>query len=59
MKLGAHVSVSGGLSKSIDRALDIGAEAIQIFASSPRAWRFNHPKQKEVEFPLVTFMEVT
>tara|TARA_B100000676_G_scaffold308442_1_gene369242 strand:+ start:5306 stop:6211 length:906 start_codon:yes stop_codon:yes gene_type:complete len=49
MKLGAHVSVSGGLSKSIDRALDIGAEAIQIFASSPRAWRFNHPKQKEVE----------
>ena len=49
MKLGAHVSASGGVSKSIDRALDIGAEAIQIFASSPRAWKFNHPKPEEVE----------
>ena len=49
MKLGAHVSASGGLSKSIDRALNIGAEAIQIFASSPRAWRFNYPKQEEVD----------
>ncbi len=49
MKLGAHVSPSGGVGKSIDRALDIGAEAIQIFASSPRAWKFNHPKPEEVE----------
>ena len=49
MKLGAHVSASGGVSKSIDRALDIGAEAIQIFASSPRAWKFNHRKPEEVE----------
>ena len=49
MKLGAHVSASGGVSKSIDRALDIGAEAIQIFASSPRAWKFNHPKPEEIE----------
>ena len=49
MKLGAHVSASGGVSKSIERALDIGAEAIQIFASSPRAWKFNHPKPEEVE----------
>ena len=40
MKLGAHVSSSGGLEKAVDRALDIGAETIQIFASSPRAWAF-------------------
>ncbi len=40
MKLGAHVSASGGPARAIDRALEIGAEAIQIFASSPRAWAF-------------------
>lgn len=48
MKLGAHVSTSGGLSRSIDRAQAIGAEAIQIFASSPRAWKFNFPKEEEI-----------
>ena len=36
MKLGAHVSTAGGLGKAIDRAEDIGAETVQIFASSPR-----------------------
>lgn len=40
MKVGAHVSASGGPARAIDRAQDIGAEAIQIFASSPRAWTF-------------------
>ena len=49
MKLGAHVSASGGLPKAIDRALGIGAETIQIFASSPRAWRFRQPTDKEIE----------
>ena len=37
MKVGAHVSASGGPDKAIDRALEIGAEAIQMFVSSPRA----------------------
>lgn len=40
MKIGAHVSAAGGIDKAIGRASDIGAEAIQIFASSPRSWRF-------------------
>lgn len=48
MKIGAHVSAAGGLSKSIDRAKHIGAEAIQIFASSPRAWAFKYPQEGEV-----------
>ena len=47
MKIGAHVSAAGGLSKAVDRAELIGAEAIQIFASSPRAWRFRFPKEEE------------
>ncbi len=40
MKVGAHVSTAGGLDKAIDRAQDMGAEAIQIFISSPRGWAF-------------------
>jgi deoxyribonuclease-4 len=48
MKVGAHVSASGGPDKAIDRALEIGAEAIQMFVSSPRAWRFSAPKEDSV-----------
>ena len=48
MRLGAHVSTSGGLPKAIDRARAIGAETIQVFASSPRSWRFKHPSEKDV-----------
>jgi len=39
MKIGAHVSTAGGLSKAVDRALAIGAETIQIFGSPPQSWR--------------------
>ena len=48
MIIGAHVSTAGGLRNAFDRASNIGAEAIQIFASSPRAWKFNQPKEEEV-----------
>lgn len=39
MLIGAHVSTAGGASKAIARAEEIGAECMQIFASSPRAWK--------------------
>jgi deoxyribonuclease IV len=38
MIFGAHCS--GGIKKSIDRATEIGADALQLFVQSPRAWRF-------------------
>lgn len=40
MDLGAHVSAAGGVDKAVGRATAIGAEAIQLFASSPRGWKF-------------------
>ena len=40
MDIGAHVSAAGGVDKAVGRAVDIGAEAIQLFASSPRGWKF-------------------
>ena len=53
MKLGAHVSTAGGVHNAVDRAQEIGAEAIQIFASSPRAWAFKPPKEEH----LLAFLE--
>ncbi len=38
-RLGAHTPTSGGMAKrSIAYALEVGAEAIQVFASNPRGW---------------------
>ena len=38
-RIGAHVPTSGGMAKrSIAYALDVKAEAIQVFASNPRGW---------------------
>ncbi len=48
MKIGAHVSTAGGVSKAVKRAVDIGAEAIQIFASSPRSWAFKPLAEAEI-----------
>jgi deoxyribonuclease-4 len=39
MIAGAHVSVSGGIHTAIDRAEEIGADAVQVFTQSPRTWR--------------------
>ncbi len=39
MQIGAHVSSSGGIDKAVDRAVDIGAESVQVFTQSPRTWR--------------------
>lgn len=39
MLIGAHVSQAGGLSKAVDRGVERGCEAIQIFNQSPRMWR--------------------
>ena len=48
MTIGAHVSAAGGLWKAIGRAVDIGAEAIQIFVTSPRAWAFREVPEQDV-----------
>jgi deoxyribonuclease-4 len=36
--LGAHCS--GGVKKALARGVEIGADAVQLFVQSPRAWRF-------------------
>ena len=39
MLIGAHVSPAGGLARAVERGVERGAEAIQIFNQSPRMWR--------------------
>jgi deoxyribonuclease IV len=39
MLIGAHVSNAGGLSNAVDRGVQRGCQAIQIFNQSPRMWR--------------------
>ncbi len=38
MHFGAHCS--GGVKGALDRGVEIGADAVQLFVQSPRAWRF-------------------
>jgi deoxyribonuclease IV len=42
---GAHCS--GGIKRAADRAAEIGADAVQLFAQSPRMWRF--PEHAEAD----------
>jgi deoxyribonuclease-4 len=39
MLIGAHVSPAGGLPKAIERGVEKGCRAIQIFNQSPRMWK--------------------
>ncbi len=39
MLIGAHVSQAGGLARAVQRGVERGCRAIQIFNQSPRMWR--------------------
>jgi deoxyribonuclease-4 len=42
MKLGLHISTAGNLVTTPERAREMTADTIQIFASNPRGWRPTH-----------------
>ncbi|MGH9254377.1 MAG: deoxyribonuclease IV [Vicinamibacterales bacterium] len=39
LRIGAHMSIAGGLSKAVDRAVVHGCEALQIFTKNANQWR--------------------
>ena len=50
MLLGAHCS--GGVKKALERGVEIGADAVQLFPQSPRTWRFpDHDPADLAAFP--------
>lgn len=48
-RVGAHVSISGGLEKAIERQEEIGGNCGQIFAGSPRTWSVSDYTDEEGE----------
>ncbi len=48
MLIGAHVSPAGGLPKAIERGVQRGCRAIQIFNQSPRMWRPTAYREEDV-----------
>ncbi len=49
MLLGAHVSISGSIALSVDRARELGCTTFQIFTRNPRGWISKRLKDEEVE----------
>jgi deoxyribonuclease-4 len=49
MYIGAHVKASGGVWHAIERGEDLGCEAIQFFAGSPRVWRPTLYRKQDAE----------
>lgn len=39
LKLGAHMSVAGGVSRAVDRAASVGSNAVQVFTKNNRQWQ--------------------
>ncbi len=48
MLIGAHVSPAGGLAKAIERGVERGCRAIQIFNQSPRQWKPTVYREEDV-----------
>jgi deoxyribonuclease IV len=44
---GAHCS--GGIKKALDNGVEMGAEVVQLFVQSPRAWRFPNHDPKDLQ----------
>jgi len=47
MYFGAHVGSGGGVWKAIDQGVELGCEAVQFFAGSPRTWAPTSYKEKD------------
>jgi deoxyribonuclease IV len=48
MLIGAHVSPAGGPAKAVERGVELGATAIQIFNQNPRAWKPREYSAEEI-----------
>jgi len=46
-RLGVHTSITGGVSKSIERAAELNCSTMQIFSHNPRQWRQGHVTDEE------------
>jgi deoxyribonuclease-4 len=49
LRIGAHVSVAGGVVNALDREEDVGGNCAQVFVHSPRVWSFGELTDEEVQ----------
>ena len=49
MRLGFHVSISGGFSLSVQRAFELGCTCMQIFSRNPRGWTVKPLDSDDIE----------
>ena len=54
MRLGAHVSVAGGLHNAIPAALEIGADTFQMFSKNQRQWIAKPLTDEEIKRTLIS-----
>jgi len=47
-RIGCHVSIAGGVSKAIARAVERECDCIQVFTTSPKMWRHQSHEESEV-----------
>lgn len=48
MRIGAHMSVSGGKFKAFERGKELGCESIQVFVRNVRGWSSGPLKEEEI-----------
>ena len=48
LKLGAHMSIAGGVSNALDAAADVQSNAVQVFMKSNRQWAGPQVKAEDV-----------
>lgn len=48
-RIGAHVSISGGVEKAVERQEEAGGNCGQIFAGSPRTWSVSEYEEEDGE----------
>ncbi|MBC7224857.1 MAG: TIM barrel protein, partial [Anaerolineae bacterium] len=49
VRLGAHMSIAGGVDRAFDRALAVGCDTMQIFTKSSNQWRARPLRDEEVD----------
>ncbi len=49
LKLGAHMSVAGGLHKAFDRAVEVDSDAVQVFTKNQRQWKAKDLLQEDID----------
>jgi deoxyribonuclease-4 len=49
MKLGAHMSIGGGVDTAFERGVEVGCDAMQIFTKNSNQWRVAPLKEETIK----------